>query len=271
MTDSTLPTYLSRGYALSAADVATGLGAELLSLCQTVTADGRLEAEELAGLRQWLDDAETAQFPAARHLRRVIERVLADGKITPEEYQEVYRALESILPFEARRQALNARLGAQAEDDAAAQAARAADRQRLRDERRRGTPLASATFMVAGVRQQGRAATIEQHARPGEAVVLQREPGSPHGVATIAVKLSGGQQLGFVPKDEARRLAQLLDAGCRYTAQVSEIIGTSRSRIPVVRADVYRPGGMLDSTVVRAALIAALLALVAAAVAFLRD
>jgi hypothetical protein len=271
MTDSSLPTYLSRGHALSAADVATGLGAELLSLCQTVTADGRLEPEELAGLRQWLDDAETAQLPAAGHLRRVIERVLADGKITPEEYQEVYRALESILPFEARRQALNARLGAQAEDEAAARAAREAERQRLRDQRRRGKPLASATFMVAGVRQQGRAATIEQHARAGEGVVLQREPASPHGVATIAVKLSGGQQLGFVPKDDARRLAPLLDGGCRYTAQISEIIGASRSSIPVVRADLYRPGGLLDRPVVRVALVAALLALVVAAVALLGD
>jgi len=271
MTDSTLPTYLSRGYALSAADVATGLGAELLSLCQTVTADGRLEPEELDGLRQWLDDAESARLPAARHLRRVIERVLADGKITPEEYQEVYRALESILPFEARRQALNARLGAQAEDEAAAQAARAADRQRLRDERRRGTPLASATFMVAGVRQQDRAAAIEQHARTGEAVVLQREPGSPHGIATIAVRLPGGHQLGFVPKDEAREFAPLLDGGCRYTARISDVIGTSRSRIPVVRADVYRSGGLLDSTAARVALVAVLFALVAAAVAILRS
>ena len=270
MTDSSLPTYLSRGYALSAADVATGLGAELLSLCQSVTADGRLEPEELDGLRQWLDDAESAQLPAARHLRRVIERVLADGRITPEEYQEVYRALESILPLEARRQALNARLGAQAEDEAAARAAREAARQRLPDERRRGTPLASVTCMVAGVRQQARAVTIQQHARAGEAVLLQREPGSPHGMATIAVKLTGGQQLGFVPKDETRQLAPLLDGGCRYAAQISEIIGTSRSRVPVVRADVYRPGGLLDRTAVRVALAAMLLALVVAAVALLR-
>ena len=241
MNDSSLPTYLSRGYALSAADVATGLGAELLSLCQTATADGRLEPEELAGLRQWLDDAESARLPAARHLSRVIERVLADGRITPEEYEEVYRALESILPLEARRAALNARLGAQAQDEAAARAVR----QRLPDARRRGTRLASATFMVAGVRHQGRA-------------------------ATIAVKLPGGQQLGFVPKDEARQLAPLLDGGCRYTAQISEIIGTSRSRVPVVHADMYRPGRLRERTAVRVALVAALLACVVVALALLR-
>jgi len=270
MTDSTLPTYLSRGYALSGADLATALGAELLSLCQSLTADGRLEPEELEGLRRWLSDAETAELPAARHLRRVIERVLADGKITPEEYQEVHRAVEAIMPFEARRQALSARLGAEASDEAAARAARDAERQRLSDERRRGTPLASASFMVAGVRHGDRPATIEQHARDGAAVVLQREPGSPHGVATIAVKLSGGQSLGFVPKDEARQLAPLLDGGCRYSARISEIISASRSRIPVVRVDVYRPGGLFDSTGARIALAAALVALVVAAIALLQ-
>ena len=46
---------------------------------------------------------------AARFLRGVIERVLADGRITAEEYQEVYRAVEAVLPFEARQQAHAAR------------------------------------------------------------------------------------------------------------------------------------------------------------------
>lgn len=271
MTDSSLPTYLSRSYALSGADLATTLGAELLSLCQSVTADGRLEAEELDGLRQWLSDAETARLPAARHLRQVIERVLADGRITPEEYQQVYRALEAILPIEARRQALNARLGAEAADEAAARAAREAERQRLREHQRRGTPLASVSFMVAGVRQADRPAIIEQHARIGQAVVLQRDPASPHGISTIAVKLPGGQQIGFVPKDEAAQLAPLLDGGCRYTARISEIVSTSRSRIPVVRADFFRSGGILDGTAARIFLLAALVALVVAAVALLVD
>jgi ferric-dicitrate binding protein FerR (iron transport regulator) len=35
--------------------------------------------------------------------------VLADGRITPEEYQEVYRAVETVLPFEDRQRAFAAR------------------------------------------------------------------------------------------------------------------------------------------------------------------
>jgi len=109
MADAELPTYLTRGIALTKAQLQTSLGTELLSLCRSVTSDGRLEPEELTALRQWLDDAAAADMPALQHLRLVIGRVLADGRITPEEYQEVYRAVEAVLPFEDRQRAFAAR------------------------------------------------------------------------------------------------------------------------------------------------------------------
>ncbi len=114
MNDNSLPTYLHRGLALSNADLCTELGAELLSLCQSVTADGRMAPEELVALKQWLSDAESARMPAAKHLRGVIEKVLADGRITADECQQVLRAVESVMPFEARREAMAARLAAEA-------------------------------------------------------------------------------------------------------------------------------------------------------------
>ena len=116
MTGTGLPTYLTRQFALTRPQLATELGAELLSLCQSVTADGRLAPEEIAGLRQWLGDAAAAEMQAARFLRGVIEHVLADGRITAEEYQEVYRAVEAVLPFEARQQAHAARQHAESSD-----------------------------------------------------------------------------------------------------------------------------------------------------------
>ena len=119
MTDTGLPTCLSRGLSLSHAELCTQLGAELLSLCQSVTADGRLTPAELDGLRQWLHEAESAEMPAAKHLRGVIRKVLADGKITPDEYKEVHRAVEAVLPFVARRQAMSTRLEVEAADSAA--------------------------------------------------------------------------------------------------------------------------------------------------------
>jgi anti-sigma factor RsiW len=136
MTDPGLPTYLNRGLSLTHAELCTELGKELLLLCRSVTADGRLSPEELAALRQWLSDAETAAMPAAQHLRVIIAKVLADGKITPEEYREVHRAVEATLPFDARREAMHARLEVEAAEEAAASAARA---ERRRDGGPHGT------------------------------------------------------------------------------------------------------------------------------------
>jgi len=146
MTDTGLPTYLNRGLSLSHAELCTRLGAELLSLCRSVTADGRLSPEELDGLRQWLRDAESAEMPAAKHLRGVIRKVLADGKITPDEYKEVHRAVEAVLPFDARRQAMSARLEVEAADTAALVAS-GSERQPV--VRRIGAVIALVVLLVA--------------------------------------------------------------------------------------------------------------------------
>lgn len=53
-------TSLTRGQSLTNAELCTKLGAELLSLCQSVTADGRMAPEELDALKQWLSDAARA-------------------------------------------------------------------------------------------------------------------------------------------------------------------------------------------------------------------
>lgn len=225
MTDHGLPTYLTRPYTLSKAQIGTALGAELLSLCQSVTADGRLAPEELEGLQQWLHDADTAGMPAVKYLRTSIERVLADGRITPQEYCEVYRAVEAVLPFEARKQALAAR----AEVDTTAAA------------------IASATFMVAGVRQEGRPEVIERHARPNDVIVLARQREDCESDAAITVRLSNGTEIGFVPEEDARQLAPLLDAGCRYEARITEVLATGRGPIPVVQARVFASGESRES------------------------
>jgi hypothetical protein len=122
MSDQDLPTYL-RGHSLTQAEQSSTPGAALLSLCRSATADGRFSPAELAALRQWLADAGSAGMPATRYLRSIVAKVLADGMITPEEYKQVHRAVESILPIEARMQALAARQDAEAADEAAARAA----------------------------------------------------------------------------------------------------------------------------------------------------
>lgn len=122
MSGQDLPTYL-RGHSLSRAEQSSALGAALVRLCRSATADGRFSPEELAALRQWLADADSASMPAARYLRSIVEKVLADGRITPAEYKDVYLAVESILPIDERLQATAARQEAEAADEAAARAA----------------------------------------------------------------------------------------------------------------------------------------------------
>jgi hypothetical protein len=79
-------------------------------------------------------------MPAARYLRSIVEKVLADGTITPEEYKDIYRAVESILPIEERLQATAARQEAEAADEAAARAASSARGQRIL-----GVPMSTGT------------------------------------------------------------------------------------------------------------------------------
>lgn len=236
MTNQGLPTYLTRQFSLSKAQLGTALGAELLSLCQSVTADGRLAPEELEGLQQWLHDADAADMPAVKYLRASIERVLADGRITPEEYREVYRAVEAILPFEARKQALAAR---QEVETAAAAGARVEHAARQRGQPVADTAIATVTFMVAGVRQEGRPEIIERHARPNDVIVLARQRESRESGVDISVKLSNGSEIGFVPEGDARQLAPLLDGGCRYEARITEVLATGRNPIPVVQVRVF--------------------------------
>lgn len=242
MTETGLPTYLTRQFALTRPQLASELGAELLSLCQAVTADGRLAPEEIAGLRQWLSDADAAAMPAARFLRGVIERVLADGKITAEEYTEVYRAVEAVLPFEARQHAHAARTQAERSDSSARVQASAVPAAVAAAVPARPAPILDVTFMVAGVRQEGRPELIARQAFTGLAVTLHLTEAGSRGDDAIAVKLPDGAQIGFVPAAECRQFAPLLQQGRHYSAHIVRIRSSGRSPIPVVQVRIFASG-----------------------------
>jgi len=218
MNDQALPPHRTRRISLTKAQLRTKLGAELLSLCESVTADGKLATEEAEGLREWLDEADAAELPAASYLREVVERVLADGQITPEECREVYRAVEAVLPPEVRRKATAARREAEAAEREAAKAVR----EQEREERRRNVPIASANFMVAGVRHQGRGEIIARYANVGDPVRLVRDRSNRHSRFAIAVLLENGKQIGFVPEEDAQYLAPLLDQGAKCAAWMTK-------------------------------------------------
>src|SRR4029450_6771684 len=73
---------------LNEAQLRSALGAELLSLCQTITKDGRLSDQEVAELRAWLAERESDDLPALVQLRATLDRVMDDGRITAAEKPE---------------------------------------------------------------------------------------------------------------------------------------------------------------------------------------
>src|SRR4051812_47501513 len=80
----------------------TAAATDLIALCQSITADGHLEDQEVAALREWLDEHRGADLPAVAFLLETVERILADGKVTVEERRELYRAIETVLPVDVR-------------------------------------------------------------------------------------------------------------------------------------------------------------------------
>jgi HIRAN domain len=206
----------------------TDIGVELLSLCQAITADGRLDEAEIGRLREWLSKNSGPVIPAISHLQTVIERVIADGKITHDEYREVHLAVEAILPLEIR------------------QSARAQRRNAEIAEHERNGPIEYADFMIAGVRYEDRARTISRFVREGDIVALVRDLGNEFSKNAIQVRIQAGYQIGFVPEVDACVLAPLLDQGCKYKASVKKILGYGRVPIPVVIARLYRPEAVVE-------------------------
>jgi hypothetical protein len=242
MTDQPLPPHRTRRISLTKAQLRSELGAELLSLCQSVTADGKVAPEEAEGLREWLGEAAAADLPAASYLKEVVERVLADGQITSEEWRELYRAIEAVLPPEVRRQASVSRRDAEAIERGTAKAAR----EQEREERRRDVQVTAANFMVAGVRHDGRGEIIARYAKAGDPVRLVRDRDNRYSRHAIAVLLENGKQIGFVPEEDAQELAPHLDQGAKCAAWMTKILGSSRVPIPVVQTKLYRADSTVD-------------------------
>jgi hypothetical protein len=243
MTDQPLQPHHTRRISLTKSQLRTELGAELLSLCQSVTGDGKVAPEEAEGLREWLDKAAAADLPAASYLREVVERVLADGQITPEECRELYRAIEAVLPPEVRRQAAASRRDAESIEREVSKAAR----EQEREERRRDVQVTAANFMVAGVRHDGRGDIIARYANVGDPIRLVRDRDNRYSRYAIAVLLENGKQIGFVPEEDAQELAPHLDQGAKCAAWMTKILGSSRVPIPVVQTKLYRADSAVDT------------------------
>jgi hypothetical protein len=250
----------------------SGVGAELLALCQAVTDDGYLSKDEVVELRRWLKDNRDGDLPAIAFLSETVERIIADHRITREERHELYRAIELVLPPDARKEAVDARREAESEreyrerlereSNGRAERTAAVRERRPRSAREAASrppkpktkreptesvsPLATSKFMVAGVHHEGRAAVIEQFADEGDPIYLARDTASPLSKNAIEVRLANGFVIGFVPEEDAEVLAPLLDDGCPHQAHIKTIVEGGRAPVPVIVSRIYEPDAEID-------------------------
>jgi uncharacterized tellurite resistance protein B-like protein len=238
-----------RRISLTKTERQSAIGAELLSLCQVMTTDGSLSVEEVSSFRDWLREHKGEDLPAIAHLTKVVETIVADGRVTAEERRELYIALETVLPPDVRAIAKRARRSAEETEKGRLRLQRELEKERQRDERERNSPIGHWDFMVAGARYEGRPALIERHARTGAPVYLVRDPGNRYSRNAVEVRTSSGHQIGFVPEEDAADVAPLLDAGHPYIAQIKKILTGGRYPIPVVVADLYRKDAAVPSLV----------------------
>lgn len=221
---------MSGRVSLSATDRAEGAGAELLALCQTVTSDGGLEDREIVELAKWLRLNRLSQVPAGKYLLPIVEEIIKDRKVTEEEREALYKALEKILPPEYRTIAQMRRKEAKNRDVAFARA-----------ERDQNAIVDRVDVMVAGVAYEGRADVVRRYVRSGQQLTIAREPANPFSRNACQIRIGNGAMIGFVPENHAASLAVMLDGAYRYEAVVKKVIEGDSFPIPVVVIDVYGP------------------------------
>lgn len=225
---------------LTSTQVQTDVGLQLVAICQSVTEDGRLADAEIIELRQWVSDNQSSTLPAIQHLAGTLDAVLADGIITTEERQIVYKAIEAVLPPEHRRIATDLRRQAQAEDKAEDKATAAAQRDEERKQKAQNKGR-SFNFMVVGTRHEGRDSIIEDSVSAGDRAYLRRDYNNKYSTHAVQVLTADAEQIGFVPEDLAVTIAPLLDQQWHQTASITKLLTRGRSPIPVVQLHLFSP------------------------------
>src|SRR4051794_4112526 len=89
---------------LSKKQLETESGAELLTLCQAIKADGKLSKDGIIQLAHWLGANKDCGLPAVDYLYEVVARIVADGRVTVEEMKELHSAIEKVMPTEERKE-----------------------------------------------------------------------------------------------------------------------------------------------------------------------
>jgi hypothetical protein len=230
---------------LSKTEIQEGISAELFSICQGITSDGVISKDEIVALGLWLRDNRDADLRGIVFLSETLNRIVADGVVTEDERRELFEAIEKVLPPEARKIAKTARRAVEAKRKADAVAVKKEQRKQELAAQERRQPEDEFDFMVAGVSYEGRHRLIERHLNVGDRVELLQEPNNRHDENAVAVILTNGKKIGYVPRSDSVDVSDSIDMHPYYVATVKKIIGI-RFPVPVIVLQFYRSDQLAD-------------------------
>jgi hypothetical protein len=246
-----------RHVTVSKADRGTPTGRELITLLTELSADGQVTRDEMEQLRRWLEVDRGVDCSACAFLYEVVDTISEDGEITEEELDRLALAIERVLPPEVRASAALKRKqvrAARRQEIAAKRAiGRAQERAARLQAREVAKPLHRGDFMVMGAVRSAERRDGCASLDVSEAVVLDREPDNPHDGNAILVLMQSGTELGYVPRELAKQMAPLLDAGADVEATVKKLLTSAEGySLPVVistlrRAETSSPEPSLPS------------------------
>jgi hypothetical protein len=236
---------------LSKKQLATAAGAELLKLCQSIKSDGRLSKDDIINLANWLAANKQCGLPGVDYLYGVVERIVADKKVSADEMKELHAAIEKVMPGDARKSAVESRKGIEkakkqkqeeierAEKEAEKQAERLRKEQE-RERRRQEWANRPQGFhsKIHGVTKRNddgsnRQTIIRDYVRPGMQLIVKREPDNPYDEFAISfwVKtrtlgiFETERQIGYLDSCIASDLAPYLDKGGWTRITVKDVTG----------------------------------------------
>jgi hypothetical protein len=232
-----------RRVTLSKAQRTTPAGRELIALLTELSADGQVTPEEMQRLREWLEVDRGVDLPACAFLYGVVEPITHDGVISEEELDHLALAIERVLPPDVRFAATLKRKEHRAARRRGVALKRAADRDARIQAREEARPLHRGDFVVMGARRSAERREGCASLSVGEAVVLEREPDNTHDGNAVLVLAEDGTELGYVPREDAKQMAPLLDAGAEVQATVKKLLETAEGDVLPVVISILRRGG----------------------------
>jgi HIRAN domain len=225
------------------------VGRDLIALLTELSSDGVVSRDELQRLRAWLEVDRGVEFPALAFLYEVIEQISSDGEITEEELDQLALAIERVLPKDVRdlaaakrKKAQEARRTAQRETTRQIMFAQRMEKRAVRAAAQaRAGVLYQADFAVRGAFRFAERREGCERLIVGDVVTLEREVDNVHDVNAILVLGGGDCELGYVPREEARAMAPLLDAGAEAEARIHRLWETPEGQIvPILLVKVRR-------------------------------